>query len=396
MYLLEYLAAAAALLLSIPSAVLLLEVLAGLRRKQSSDVRLATRPSVAILVPAHDEALTIGATVGKLVAQLLRSDRLIVIADNCSDDTAQIAERAGASVVVRNDPSRRGKGYALDFGVSHLQTSPPDIVIVVDADCEVAAGSIDTLARTCEHTGRPVQALYLMQSPPGATSQVRIAEFAWVVKNHARPSGLRALGLPCQLMGTGMAFPWKSLAAVHLATGHIVEDMKLGVDLACAGFAPLFCPEALVTSTFPTSSAGVQSQRTRWEHGHLSVILKEVPQLVLRTLRRCDLGLLALTLDLAVPPLTLLILMTAAIWCSAFVLFLTTSLTAPLTIASVASVMLACAVGIAWARYGRQIISAGSLGRVFIYMLWKIPLYIRFLFAKQVEWVRSQRDGGGR
>jgi cellulose synthase/poly-beta-1,6-N-acetylglucosamine synthase-like glycosyltransferase len=161
-------------------------------------------------------------------AQLGPEDRVLVVADNCSDATAEIAAANGAEVVVRNDAERRGKGYALDFGVRHLERSPPEVVVVVDADCELHPGSVDRLARSCAETKRPAQALDLMRAPAGAGLKVRIAEFAWVVKNQVRPLGCRRLGLPCQLMGTGMAFPWDVLREAPLASGHIVEDLRLG------------------------------------------------------------------------------------------------------------------------------------------------------------------------
>jgi hypothetical protein len=87
---------------------------------------------------------------------------------------------------------------------------------------------MDDLTRT----GRPVQALYLMLAPADAGLARRLAQFAWRVRNWARPAGWHRLGLPCQLMGTGMAFSWDMLRDAPLANASIVEDMKLGIDLA--------------------------------------------------------------------------------------------------------------------------------------------------------------------
>ena len=53
-----------------------------------------------------------------------------------------------------------------------------------------------------------MQILDLMTAPEDSPINYRVAEFAWRVNNWVRPLGLAALGLPCQLMGTGMAFPW--------------------------------------------------------------------------------------------------------------------------------------------------------------------------------------------
>lgn len=103
---------------------------------------------------------------------------------------------------------------------------------MVDADCQVGEGAIDCLARRCHALARPVQSLYLMRAPAGAGLRVQVAEFAWRVKNLVRPRGWARLGLPCQLMGAGMAFGWHDLSLINLANGHLVEDVKLGLDLA--------------------------------------------------------------------------------------------------------------------------------------------------------------------
>jgi cellulose synthase/poly-beta-1,6-N-acetylglucosamine synthase-like glycosyltransferase len=351
------------------------------------------RGRLAIVIPAHDEASGIAATLRALLPQLARRDRLIVVADNCSDDTASVARQEGAEVIVRTNAVHRGKGYALDFGVRHLESDPPDIAVIVDADCEVTPGALGLLAATCASSGRPVQALYLMHAPPNAGLKTRIAEFAWVLRNQVRPLGLRRLGLPCQLMGSGMAFPWECLRTSTLATGHIVEDLKLGIDLARAGHAPLFCPEALVTSRFPDSAAGVQSQRTRWEHGHLGVIFRDAPRLLVESLLRRRLTLLALALDLSVPPLALLALQLLLVWVAAVALYAFTAAAAPLVVATLGVMLFGLAVLTAWWRFASHVVSLASLALAPVYVLWKIPLYAKFLVSRQIDWVRSKRDG---
>src|SRR5512135_2526179 len=196
-----------ALLLLMPASLLFLQmILASLPAKPRA-VPLGRRPSVAVLMPAHNEALVLEETVRSIIPQLAAGDRLLVVADNCSDDTAKIAAASGVEVIERFDLERRGKGYALDYGMRHLRSSAPEVVIVIDADCKVSKGVIERLARACVGEERPVQGRYLMQAPPEASLRVRMAEFAWLVKNHVRPLGFLRIGLPCQLMGTGMAFP---------------------------------------------------------------------------------------------------------------------------------------------------------------------------------------------
>lgn len=392
-----------ATVLLLPCLVLLLQIMVAatkpLEKDAASNAEAAWTGSACILMPAHNEASGLEDVVRTLQPCLGTKVRLLVVADNCTDNTAKIVRTiAGGQhpieVVERHHMELRGKGYALDFGVRHLEMNPPDVVLILDADCKATGEAINTLVAQCLSRQRPVQALYLMRNQPGASTKGRLAEFAWLVKNLARPLGYHRLGMPCQLMGTGMAFTWAQISQAQLNTGHIVEDMQLGVDLARNNTAPTFCPEALVTSYFPTSTEGVQAQRTRWEHGHLGVILSEVPSLLWQSLRSMNVALFAMALDLCVPPLALLVLLlvaTTTLYAGFWWVSGAGGLALQLAIASL--FMVGLAVLMAWFRFGREIIGFKQLCRVPMYVLAKIPLYLLFLIKRQATWVRSKRDG---
>lgn len=390
--LLTFLLIALLALLAVPVLVLLVQALMAFSRRAPAPLPDVARPRLAVLVPAHNESGGITATLDSLRPQLAPGDRILVVADNCSDDTAAVAARGGAEVRERFHATERGKGFALDFGVRCLADDPPEVVIIVDADCIVAPGALERVAREARQHGVPVQALYLMHAPAGSGLMKKVAEFAWLVKNQVRPLGFHRLGLPCQLMGTGMAFDWATLSTASLANGHIVEDMKLGIDLALAGKAPRFCPEALVWSSFPSSDAGTESQRTRWEHGHLSMILSGVPPLLGKGLLQGRPRLLAMALDMSVPPLALLAMTVMAGFGLAALLALLAAAWLPLLLATVLGLAFAMAVLLGWWRFGRATLSAGNLLLAVWYVVRKVPLYLKFLVNRQVEWVRSKRD----
>jgi len=383
------------LLWLVPVGVVCLQCLMAITAPRSAPLESGApdpRPRTAVLMPAHNEASGILAAVQSVLAQLNQGDRLLVVADNCTDDTAAVVASAGAEVVQRHDPDRRGKGYALDFGVRHLEANAPDAVVIVDADCMVAAGAIDTLVRRCQRAGVAVQSLYLMQSPPDAGLKTRMAELAWIVKNHVRPLGFSRLGLPCQLMGSGMAFPWEQLRRAPLASGHIVEDMQLGLDLAAAGTPPMFCPQAIVSSRFPSDDGGLATQRTRWEHGHLQLVFRAGLPLLWRAMVARRLALAAMALDLCVPPLASLVL-GLVVWLMLTAIFWWISgAIAPLSLAATALSLLSSVILAAWWRFGRSAVSLWELLSVPAYVLRKIPIYLKLLGKRQVEWVRTKRD----
>jgi cellulose synthase/poly-beta-1,6-N-acetylglucosamine synthase-like glycosyltransferase len=221
--------------------------------------------------------------------------------------------------------------------------------------------------------------------------RVRVAEFAWLIKNKVRPLGLKRMGLPCQLMGTGMAFPWACLRATTLATGHLVEDLQLGIELARRGFPPRLCTEVTVSSEFPTSKEGISSQRTRWEHGHLQAILSEGPKLLLRALLHRDAALAAMALDLSVPPLALLAMAIAGSWAISLWLEMTARASLPFFLATAAAVLFGVAVMLSWRRFGRGTVTGKDLAMASLYAICKLPLYLGFLLKPQSKWVRSKR-----
>ena len=391
MILLHFFVWLALLIIALPILFLLLQVLAAIWPKKSiiSAVTNSTiRPSIAVIMPAHNESLVISQSIKSILSQLGKQDQLLVVADNCSDDTATIAKNLSAQVIERTNLNARGKSYALDYGIQHLKLCPPQVLVIIDADCIVEKGAIDKLVVACAAKQRPIQALYLMDPPANPSLKARVAAFAWVVKNKVRPLGLNRLGMPCQLMGTGMAFLWQDIAEVNLASGHIVEDMKLGVDLTRANKPPLFLPDALVTSVFPPSDEATKTQRARWEHGHLSVIVSEVPSLLVEAFKTKNLAMLALAFDLLVPPLAVLVLL-------CFILFIVSfglSSQAALFMAGLLLMALFAAVLLAWLFFGREVINFKQLCYAPIYALIKIPLYIKFFVNRQVDWVRSKRN----
>ena len=380
----------ATVLLALPVIVLQVQVLAAIILPKSKFILQPNlpRPSLAILIPAHNESLVIAKTIQTILPQLKSHDQLLVVADNCTDDTATIARNLGATVAERFNTIQRGKGYALDYGIQYLQSKPPQVVMIVDADCSISDQFIEILALSCAQLKRPVQALDLMLSPANPSLKLRIAEFAWLVKNKVRPLGFKALGLPCQLMGTGMAFLWGDITQMSLANGHIAEDMKLGIDFCRANNSPLFIPDVLVTSLFPQAANAANTQRARWEHGHLGMILSEAPTLFIEAIKTKNLHMFGLACDLIVPPLAVLALMCLAI----FVLSLISSSQFAILLSAVLLIALTIAVLLAWLFFGRQVISFKQLCFAPIYALVKIPLYVKFFFNRQVEWVRSKRD----
>lgn len=348
---------------------------------------------VAVLVPAHNEEVVIASTLEGLTSVLKKQDRLVVVADNCSDDTAKIARTMGATVIERNDSRNRGKGYALDYGLEFINSEPPDVLIVVDADCTVHKDAIEQLTERVVTTGQPVQATYLMAaSSDSKSASYFLSQFSNIVRNLVRPLGLDRLGITCPLLGTGMAFPWSAICSVNLANGHLLEDLKLGMDLTILGHKPIFCPQAKVTSYLPESNQAAKSQKTRWVHGHFQVMQTYIPILLKEAVKQKRFDLLTSALDLCIPPLSLLVV----VW---FAFGVTSLLSAALLGASwipaitvgIAGFCMFAALLTTWGKFARQVLPFHKLLTVPFYIFWKITVYFQFLVKPQETWVRTER-----
>ena len=380
-----------ALLAALPVTVLAIEILSALApgSKRAGD-NATPRPRCAILIPAHDEEAGIGATLDTLKHELRDGDRVVVIADNCIDRTAEIARSHQAEAIERHDSDRRGKGFALDFGLAHLAADPPEIVVLIDADTRVCRGSLDPLIQSAAKHQTPVQGVFT-DAPRKRAPREQWSAFAHTLKNLVRPLGLHRLGMPCLLTGSGMAFQWSVLRAAELGTGNIVEDMQLGIDLALAGHAPRFCPEARFESEDAPSAEATVKRRTRWEHGHVRTLLTQAPRLFLAGILQLKPRLIVLALELSVPPLSLLLLVQVLLLLASVIWWKTGGSLLPAATLLIAGVVAAAAIVSAWWKFGRALISPKILCLLPFYVLWKVPIYLKLMFAPERTWVRTER-----
>jgi cellulose synthase/poly-beta-1,6-N-acetylglucosamine synthase-like glycosyltransferase len=345
------------------------------------------RPAFTVLMPAHDETLVIAAAVRAVMEQLTEFDKLLVVADNCSDDTANIARNLGADVIERVDPSLRGKGHALEFGRAFLRGQPGEVVIIVDADCLAEPGALAKLAAVAAKYNAVVQGAYLMAPPADASTKVRISCFAFLVKNMVRQRAMQHLAGSALLQGSGMAFPRRIFDTIEWQAASLVEDLDMGLDLLLAGERVRFEEDALFVSA-ASSDKGTASQRRRWEHGMLHSMRRFVPALLVRALRG-NWRLALVAFDLMVPP-TVMLLAGALLLLP--VGLATEGLSLPVLLLALALVLLGFALARAWKAEARSILPLGSVAQIPAYFFWKLPIAIQFLVSREKQWIRTERE----
>lgn len=372
-----------------------LAALAVLARRRAPPPATAPRLRFDVVVPAHDEETTIAETVRSLLGLEYPRPlyRVLVVADNCDDRTAERAERAGARVLVRRDAERRGKGHALAYAFDHvLADGFADAVVVVDADTVADANLLSAFAARFADGARAIQARYGVRNA-GSSWRTSLMALALGLFHVQRSMARERLGLSCGLRGNGMGFTCALLRAAPHRACSIVEDMEYGLALGLAGHRVHYADEARVFGEMPSTGAAARSQRRRWEGGRFALARRQVPALLALGLGRRDPMLLDLALDLIVPPLAYLALASVAgtVW-SGLAFLYGFGGPAPLLLWSASLACLLVYVARGWALSG-----VGSRGLVGLagapfYLLWKASMLFERTRPVEEDWVRTSRE----
>lgn len=190
-----------------------------------------------------------------------------------------------------------------------------------------------------------------------------------------------------------MALPWQVVQALPPLGAELAEDMMMGIELAARGFAPIYCPSAGVSSRALSRAGAARGQRRRWEHGHLAILFGRVPRLFARSICKLDPNLFAMTLDLMVPPLSFLVMLTAIGSTSMSVAAWWTGFYWPLALTGASAVFVVIGLLLAWIRFGRRLVPARHLLAVPFYVMWKLPLYASFVVGRRPsKWERADRE----
>ncbi len=350
-----------------------------------------------VVIPAHNESAGIAQTVTSLLGvdypAALRN--VVVVADNCTDDTAQKARDAGAIVLERQDANLRGKGYALKHAFEQrLAAGFADAICVVDADTLVTPNLLHAFAARLARGDVAAQAHYGVQNP-NASWRTRLMRIALAMFHQVRSTARERLGVSCGLRGNGMCFSTKLLRDVPHDAFSIVEDLEYGVRLGKLGHRVAYVHEADVLGEMVSGEQASRSQRRRWEHGRAQ-IAKTHGWPLLREALRVRSGLLFdLAMDVLVPPLSKLVLAAVGGTVAAGVLIAVTAEGwAALRAFSFATWCLAAYVFAGWLHSRTGLRGLVDLAMAPAYLVWKVALGFQKPQAnKPQEWVRTQREG---
>ena len=359
------------------------------------------RNRLLILVPAHNEELLLGNVIEKLRMQSypVSHYEIVVIADNCTDRTAEIARNAGASTLVRNEPDHRGKGQALNWAIQGpLKEWQPawDALVIVDADSLLSPDFLWFMNEGLVQGHQAMQGYYGVSNPTESwrTALMCVALSAF---HFLRPLGRDQLGLPCGLKGNGMCFSRPLVDRFGYPATSVVEDIELALMYLRHGVGVKFMPGAQVFGQMATTTDQADSQRKRWEGGRKALIKEWALPLWREGWRERSFPKLDGAMDLFVPPLTLLVMAISLGWLLMLVLCMLHA--SPLSLlglgmwsGSLLAILFYLVSGLVLIRAPLQVWL--QLSSAPLYIFWKIAVYFGMASKEKKTpsaWIRTER-----
>ena len=353
---------------------------------------------LAIVVPAHNEELTIERTVGSLKKLEYPAGKfsVTVIADNCTDTTAALARQAGVDVLERRNETERGKGYALRWAIDRLLKTVPEqeAFIVIDADTEAAPDFLRVVNEYLDAGAQVVQSSDMVRPQPEAWS-AEMTRIGFTLYNHARPLGRSMLGGSAGLRGNGMCFRASVMRAHPWDAFSRAEDLEFGLMLLLEGISVTFAPEARVIATMPLQAHNAVSQRTRWEGGRLPLIRRYAGRLLKNSILHGSYSCFDALMDLVTPPVV-----TTLVAALGFAVVNIGLAAAGVPGTARCAVLWSCVVVLGLTHLFVGLKASGAdrgqyeaLRHLPRYATWKLGVYARrILGAREHEWVRTTRE----
>ncbi len=368
-----------------------------LRVKAKETVDTGIKRKFAIVVPAHNEEQIIAKTVYSLFALIYprKLYDVVVVADNCTDNTASVARGLGALVYERSNQEKQGKGYALRWIFDRLLNSEVDYdaFIVIDSDSLVSGNYLEVMNDYLDRGSRVIQSRDLVLPKPGNWS-IEATRIGFMLFNYVKPLGRKSLNLNIGLRGNGMCFSTEVLKKFPWQAWSLTEDVEYGLQLMQKGIKIDFAPEATVWAQMPVQSSNAVSQRSRWEIGRRQITRQYAGYFLKSAIRNRSFMHLDIFIELMTPPFVntmlyvgLLSILSFLLWLTGIISILFTWLWAGLAIAGLIYLFL----GLYSAGADRSMYR--SVFYIPIYIFWKLKVYLsRVHPEREVKWIRTTRD----
>lgn len=373
---------------------LFLSLIASLRRPATA-ASSACDTRFVVVVPAHDEEGLIAGTVRSILDSDYPVSRieLIVIADNCTDRTAELARANGAVCLERTEPQLRGKPHALDWLISRLDLTKYDALVIVDADTRVHREFLRRMSAHLQSGPRALQGYFGVLNPD-QNWLTRLSRLPGTLKYRLYYPGKELAGLSCPLAGNGMCFGIEIIRAFGWKAYSLTENWEYWAQLTLHDIRVGVAADAVIYSEVPVSLSAGRSQRIRWMKGRIETLRNYGGRLLRDGLREPSVMKLDALLELARPSHAMLL--TWSLVYAGILLILWSLGQAQAAIVLFAAALIALQLGYFLAGFvlERPPLRAWlALLMVPWYLLWKLAISLRgVLGMRDRTWVRTRRN----
>jgi len=348
-----------------------------------------------VLIPAHNEERFLANTLESLkkVDYPETHFRVMVLADNCTDRTAEVARSLEATVLERDEPENPGKGQAIAWALSGISLDPYDAVSIIDSDSVVSENYLKVMARHLYRGAGAVQPCHGI-SNPDENAFTGLFAITNTMKNklHLRGKAVCGLGVPFL---NGYALSTSLLKEVGWSAFGITEDTEYALQLAWRGIFVDFAVEAEVSSVKATNFSEAYGQRLRWSAGQVEDTRRLALPLLGRALRQGSLRMLDSALEVISPSYSVMSAVTAAAIVALLVVHALTGMEPILPLAVAAAILLGLqaaffAAGVI--RNGLTVNSLVSLALIPVFVVWRAAIAAAGLAgAGRKSWKRADR-----
>ncbi|MCH8494541.1 MAG: glycosyltransferase family 2 protein [Balneolales bacterium] len=351
----------------------------------------------AFIIPAHNEEKIISKTIYSVSSLIYPKKQydVFVIADNCTDQTAQKARALGATVLERTNPIQRGKGFALRWAFDAILSREDkyDAVVVIDADSLISGNFLEVMNDYLDRGKLVIQCSDMVLPEPGNWS-VEATRIGFMLYNYVKPLGRKVLGLNMGLRGNGMCFDVDVLRNVPWQAWSLTEDVEYGLVLQLNGINIDFAPEAEVLAQMPIEASNAETQRSRWELGRFQIIGAYTPKFLYKAITKGSFVYFDTFIELITPPfvnmmfmITLFFIAGCALWLASLLPIFHVILWIILLLTGICYLFVGLYVG------GADKALYKSLLGLPVYIFWKLKVYFMALRkGREVKWIRTERD----
>lgn len=280
------------------------------KKKENKRENYVPKNRFALLVAAHNEETVIAQIIESLKEIDYPKDLydIFIIADNCTDRTAEIAKNYKVNVYERNATLKRGKGYALEWMFSKIFNMPKkyDSIAIFDADNLVSKNFLKEMDYKLQSGYKVVQGYIDSKNPHDSWISESYSISFWSTNRLFQLSRAN-LGLSNQIGGTGFCVDTEILKKLGWGATCLTEDLEFSCKLVLNGYKVGWAHNAIVYDEKPLTLKQSWSQRKRWMQGFTDVASRFFSVLMRKAIKEGDIVAFDCALYTIQPIITLLI-----------------------------------------------------------------------------------------